>query len=46
MNHGTTPLLPHHSPPRLQGDQYSAARLTDDDKAEIRALARDPCIGG
>jgi hypothetical protein len=29
-----------------KGDQYSAARLTDDDKAEIRALARDPRIGG
>jgi DNA replication licensing factor MCM2 len=28
-----------------KGDQYSAARLTDDDKAEIRALARDPRIG-
>lgn len=28
-----------------KGDQYSAAKLTDDDKAEIRALARDPRIG-
>ncbi|KAL4856536.1 DNA replication licensing factor MCM2 [Chlorella vulgaris] len=28
-----------------KGDQYSAARLTDDDKAEIRALGRDPRIG-
>lgn len=31
--------------PQKKGDQYSAARLTDDDKAEIRALARDPRIG-
>ena len=29
-----------------KGDQYSSAKLTDDDKAEIRALARDPRIGG
>jgi len=29
-----------------KGDQYSAARLTDDDKAEIRALAREANIGG
>lgn len=28
-----------------KGDQYSVARLTDDDKAEIRALGRDPRIG-
>ncbi|KAL4424005.1 hypothetical protein ABPG75_001306 [Micractinium tetrahymenae] len=28
-----------------KGDQYSAAKLTDDDKAEIRALSRDPRIG-
>lgn len=28
-----------------KGDQYSAAKLTDEDKNEIRALARDPRIG-
>jgi DNA replication licensing factor MCM2 len=28
-----------------RGDQYSAARLTDEDRNEIRALARDPRIG-
>ena len=28
-----------------KGDLYSAARLTDEDKNEIRALARDPRIG-
>lgn len=36
---------PYLAPPQKKGDQYSAARLTDDDKAEIRALARDPRIG-
>ncbi len=28
-----------------KGDLYSAARLTDEDKNEIRTLARDPRIG-
>ena len=28
-----------------RGDAYAAARLTDEDRAEIRALARDPRIG-
>ena len=28
-----------------KGDQYSANKLTDEDKNEIRALARDPRIG-
>ena len=36
---------PHIALLQKKGDQYSAARLTDDDKAEIRALARDPRIG-
>lgn len=39
------PACPYLAPPQKKGDQYSAARLTDDDKAEIRALARDPRIG-
>jgi DNA replication licensing factor MCM2 len=28
-----------------RGEAYSEARLTDEDRAEIRALARDPRVG-